>query len=103
MGIQFLDLLGKVLLIGITYYTHDNQLIEQIQVYGEVVVSNEEYVQIRRKNGELFNMPPDLRSTRPAQPGEYQLRSTGEIVVNPDYLATWSVYRPNPDDEPDEE
>lgn len=97
--VQFSDLLGKVLLVGITYYTHDEQLIEQKQYYGEVVVANEEYVQIRRENGELFALPPDLRSTHPAQPGEYKLRSTGEIVVNPDYLATWQVFRPEPEKE----
>ena len=91
------DLIGKVLLVGITYCTHDNQLIEQKQFYGEVVEASEQYVCFRRVNGELFTVPPDLSSTRPAPPGEYRLHSTGEIVVNPDYLATWTCRRAEPD------
>lgn len=97
--ISYQDLIGKVLLAGITYYTHDNQLIEQKQVYGKVVEANERYVSIRKQNGEMFTLPPDLRSTKAAKPGEYRLRSTGEVVINPDYLATWSVNRAQPNEE----
>jgi hypothetical protein len=28
-----------------------------------------------------------------ALPGEYRLRSTGEVVINPDYLAKWVVIK----------
>ena len=85
------ELLGKVLLVGITYYTHDNEYIEQKQFYGTVVEANETLVRIKQKDGTDFTLPPDLSSTQRARPGEYKLRSTGEVVVNPDFLATWNV------------
>ena len=93
-NISFDDLLGKVLLVGLTYYTHDNVFIEQRQYWGTVIKSNEDTICIRQKNGELFELPPDLSSTKPAPPGEYRLRSTGEVVVDPDFLSTWVVNRP---------
>jgi len=39
-------------------------------------------------------MPPDLDAIAPAKPGEYRLKSTGEIVVDTDFLATWEVRQP---------
>lgn len=96
--IQLSDLIGKVMLVGITYYTHDDMLIEQKQYFGEVVEANDRLIRIRRDNGELFTIPPDLRSTHRAKPGEYRLRSTGEIVVNPDYLSMWNIHKSEPED-----
>ena len=93
-NISFDDLIGKVLLIGLTYYTHDNIFIEQRQFWGTVIESNKDTICIKQKNGELFRLPPDLRSTKPAPPGEYRLHSTGEIVIDPDYLSTWTVNKP---------
>lgn len=96
MEILFSDLLGKVILVGLTYYTHDHQLIEQKQYYGTVVRSDETCIVIRKENGEEFSLPPDLRSTKLAPAGEYRLRSTGEIVVDPDFLSTWNVVKDPP-------
>lgn len=93
---QFEDIIGKVLLVGVTHYTHDNKIINQEQFWGKVVKANEKQVLLQKDNGEVVSLPPDLRSTRPAPPGEYRLRSTGEIVVNPDYLATWYTVKKQP-------
>lgn len=91
--IAFSDLLGKTLLVGLTYYTADNELISQTQYWGTVVESNKNRIMVKLKDGEIVGLPPDLSSTKVATPGEYRLRSTGEIVVNPDYLTTWNIYR----------
>ena len=80
--------------LGITYYAHDNTYIEQKQFWGTVVSANNDGIKIRQSNGEFFNLPPDLSSTEPAPQGEYKLKSTGEIIINPDYFATWSLYKP---------
>lgn len=96
--IRLSDLPGKVMLVGITYYTHDDQFIEQKRYFGEVVEANDRLIRIRRDNGEFFTIPPDLRSTYRAKPGEYRLRSTGEIVVNPDYLSMWNIHKSEPED-----
>ncbi len=88
--ITFEDLLGKILLVGITYYTADNEFIEQKQFYGTVTEANEYAIRIKQKDGTEFTLPPDLSSTKRARPGNYKLRSTGEVVVDPDFFATWN-------------
>lgn len=92
--ISFKDLYGKVILIGVTYYSHDNVFIEQRQFWGSVIESNKDRIRVRQNNGEVISLPPDLRSIKAAPPGEYRLHSTGEIVVNPDYITTWNVNKP---------
>ena len=37
----------------------------------------------------------DLSSLKAAPAGEYRLRGTGEIVRDPDYLATWIIDQPD--------
>ena len=93
-NISFSDLVGKTILIGLTYYSADHEFIEQKQHWGTVMESNETQILVKLKDGEIFWLPPDLSSTKVAPPGEYRLRSTGEIVVDPDYLTTWNVTRP---------
>ena len=90
-------LIGKVMLAGITYLNHDESLIEQQEFFGEVLsADSQKGILLRlhgRRLGEQYNLPPDMRSIVRASLGEYRLRSTGEIVENPDYLVTFDVYR----------
>lgn len=88
------DLIGKVLLVGVTYYTHDNEFIEQKQLYGTVIEATDSIIRIKQRDGTEFTLPSDLSSTKKARPGEYQLRSTGEVVIDPDFLATWNSIKP---------
>ncbi len=88
------ELIGRVLLVGITYYSHDNVYIEQKQSYGTVTEANENIIRVKQKNGVDFTLPPDLSSTKRAPRGEYKLHSTGEIVVDPDFIATWNLTKP---------
>ncbi|GAB5895435.1 hypothetical protein [Mycolicibacterium mageritense] len=48
-------------------------------------------IEIESPGGETFTLPPAPESFSPAPPGEYRLRSTGEVVTDPDYLATRTV------------
>lgn len=89
--VEFDELPGKILLVGITYYTHDKELIEQKQFYGRVSEANERVIRIIQKDGTEFTLPPDLSSTRRARPGEYTLRATGEVVIDPDFIAEWDL------------
>lgn len=86
-------LLNKRILVGITYYTKDDEIIERVQFWGTVIRADERTIEIALPNGEIKTLPPDLRSTSAAPPGEYRLRTTGEIVENPDYLSVWNVNR----------
>jgi hypothetical protein len=90
-------LLGKCVLVGLTYEKQDGTVTEQRQLHGTVVAADRSGIRLTLLGGELgstFNLPPDTRAFSPAPPGEYRLRSTGEIVVDPDYLSTWTIVAP---------
>ena len=90
------QVLGKHVLVGITYVTKSDELIEQRQFHGVIeTVSSESGIAIRLPDGSVFRLPPDLRGIQPAPPGAYRLRSTGEEVIDPDYLWTWTVTGPD--------
>ncbi len=95
--ITFSDLVEKTILIGLTYYTADDEFIERKQYWGTVIESNETRILVKLNDGEILRLPPDLSSTKIAAPGEYRLRSTGEVVVDPDYLTTWNINRAKED------
>ncbi len=95
-------LIGKRVLVGLTYHDHNDKFLEQRQVHGIVVrVDSKQGIAIElqgERTTELFWLPPDLRSLQEADPGEYRLRSTGEVVVDPDYLFTWIINKSKPGD-----
>lgn len=89
--------IGKRILIGITYCDQHGKAFRQNQLHGLIVSATPEGVMIELdglRAGQVWNMPPDFRSITPAQPGEYTLRETGEVVVNPDLIAKWIVEAP---------
>ena len=55
--LTFDELLNKTLLVGITYYTADNELIEQKQFYGTVTQADEHAVCITMKDDTEFVLP----------------------------------------------
>jgi hypothetical protein len=92
------EYIGKTVLLGVTYLDHEEKLIEQRQWVGTILTfSNAEGIRIKlRDSDEPYCLPPDPRGIHKARPGVYRLRSTGEEVVDPDYLATWTCVKPKP-------
>jgi hypothetical protein len=89
------DLVGQYVLVGITYLKADGKTLKaQGQYHGRIVSADKtKGFEIRCEGtwaSKTMTLPPDTRSFRPASPGEYKLRSTGEIVRDPDYLANWT-------------
>ncbi len=92
--------IGKHLLIGMTYLDHEDNLIEQKQFHGIIVrINKHEGIVVRlHDSNEEYKLPPDLNPLQEAPKGEYRLRSTGEIVVDPDLLTTWTLTKPKPEE-----
>lgn len=92
-------LLRRQIIVGVTVLSADDELIEQKQLHGEIVIVDERRgIAIRQEpGGALYWLPPHLSAIQPAPPGTYRLRSTGEEVVDPDLLTTWTVRRPPAD------
>jgi hypothetical protein len=90
-------LIGKHVLIGITVVEHDGTFVERRQMHGDVTQADRRGIVVRlRGSGEEHNLPPDPSQFQEAPPGEYRLRSTGEVVIDPAYTTSWTLTRPAP-------
>ena len=83
-GSTFVD---KRLLVGIRW-TSKGKVVREEQFHGLILEADQEGLVIERADtGARVVLPPQLQT---AMRGEYRLHATGEVVRNPDYLATWS-------------
>lgn len=92
--ITYDELVGKTILVGMSYCNSNEELIEQKQFYGTIVEASKTHIRFEGADGNTFALPPDLSAIKRARAGEYKLRSTGEVVVNPDFLTTWVYVYP---------
>jgi hypothetical protein len=83
---------GKSVLVGITYLGHDGTPLREEAFLGRIVGYRASgcFV-VERPDGSEVELPPKVEA---AEPGEYRLRATGEVVVDPDYLASWTAKAP---------
>ncbi len=93
------ELVGKLVLVGITYQDRRGEVTRQEQIFGTVVSADARrgvLVSLQGSRvGETKWLPPSTHAFEPAPKGEYRLRSTGEVVVNPDFLAQWTSTQPD--------
>jgi hypothetical protein len=90
------QLVGRHVLVGVTFEDRHGAVDRREQLHGYVIVADAERgvaVQLAGSS-KVYWLPPDLRGWTTAPPGEYRLKSTGEVVVDPDYLATWTITAP---------
>jgi hypothetical protein len=97
--ITFEDLIGKVILIGVTYTDARDNILCRRQWWGTVKkASMSEGICVSLSDSsETSAFPPDLRAVRHAAPGVYRLKESGEVVTDPDFLATWICVEPDPE------
>jgi hypothetical protein len=88
------QMLGKTLLVGITYLDSEQRVTRKVQFAG-TVVEVEPLVTIDRGESGLFTLPPGEDAYFVARSGEYRLRETGEVIVNPGFVTTWAVHEPS--------
>ena len=91
------SLVGKVVLVGITYLDATGELDRQQQMFG-VVAEAVEGRGIRlalsgAHAGTDYWLPPQTSNLFAAEPSVYRLRSTGEEVEDPDFVTSWTIHR----------
>jgi hypothetical protein len=84
---------GTRLLVGISVRAPNGTLLHQEQFCGRVLDVAEGAVVVERPHapGDPARLPADPAAYEVAAPGSYVLATTGETVVDPDYLTTWDV------------
>lgn len=86
-------MIGKCVLIGITRITPHGKVVRQM--FGTIASIDRQGVDIELEGaqaGQTTRLPPDLGSFHSAGPGDYLLWDTGEILVDPDFVSTWTIH-----------
>jgi len=87
---------GKVFVIGLSFVDKDGQLIEQYQTHGTVIgLTSNGLLKILREDNSIFQMPFDKEIIEKAKKGEYREKTTGQIIQDPDFMATWEITIPD--------
>ena len=87
------ELLGKEVVVGITYMLATGDIDDVVQLHG-VVREIDPIVEIDTGKAEPFILPPLLDVFSRAEPGDFTFKSTGEVVRNPDYTSIWTLTSP---------
>lgn len=88
------EYIGKLLLIGISFVSKNDELIEQYQTHGCIEkIEKNGLMRIRRNGLPVFTIPFDESAISKAEPGTYHERSSGMEIENPDFLTSWSVHQ----------
>jgi hypothetical protein len=85
--------LGKRVLVGITYRNLDGKVESLEQFCGVALrVNLREGLVLKLASSDERSIPPDLSRLEVAAPGNYRLKDTGEVVVDPDFTVLWTHY-----------
>lgn len=88
-------LLGRTILVGLTYLKEDGTLDRQEQYFGRIEsVGADRWMSVERDGVSVVRVPCDPKAMQIAARGTYRLRSTGEEIVDPEILSTWTIHPP---------
>lgn len=96
---EYNEYVGKHLLMSLTYLDRAGALDHKVQLHGVITRINEAVIAVERQdNGEEFTLPAILSNLEVAAEGEYRLKPSGDVVVNPDYLVVYTIGGPDAND-----
>lgn len=90
------ELVGKTILIGVTYVDVDGQELQRSQMHGVVSSASARGVEVAlrgERHGTTFGIPPDRRFFVSAAPGRYTLHGTGEVIEDPQLVCVMTATR----------
>ena len=89
---------GKYVILGLRYVGLNGAPDRLEQKHGVIATADRlEGIAVKLQgsdHGEFHWMPPQTSTLKRARPGTYRLKGSGDVVENPDYLATWTVTAP---------
>ncbi|WP_040952044.1 hypothetical protein [Gorillibacterium massiliense] len=97
--VAFQKIKNKYVIIGITILDHEDNLLERHQLHGRInrIDDRGVYIHLNDDPNNEYTLPPDLNAFQEAPSGEYRLKKTGEVVVDPDFMTTWTIRKPKKD------
>jgi hypothetical protein len=98
------DTLNKTCLVGLSYFTAQDEPLKQNIVAGRVIsVDSEMGITIALATSDTstskpgkeasFILPTNLSCWFIAPKGEFHTSQKGVKIINPDYLVTWDIYQ----------
>ena len=84
--------IGKTIIIGLTFLNSSGHVEQEIQLFGAISKISDDGILVNLDDGEDYTLPPDLSAVKIAPPGEYKFKTTGKVIVNPDYMTTWTIH-----------
>jgi hypothetical protein len=93
------SLIGKHILVGLTYLDHAGNVARQIQLHGFITYVSDSTIRFERADGDgEFAIPRDGSLSPADREAVYSLRSTGESVTEVDFVDSWTIH-PKPEGE----
>ena len=94
------SIVGKHLLVGLTYLDNNGQVKKQLQLHGTILEISETTVIFERADGGgTFSIPFDGEFESANPEDLYTLSSTGEEVRGVELLSSWTISAPKNDKE----
>ena len=90
-------LIGRHVLVGVTHVAADGKtVVNKEQFHGMVMTAVEgKGIEIASlggaHEGQTVMLPPVTTPYQDAKPGVYRLRSTGEVVKDPEVTVSWTI------------
>lgn len=86
------NMVGKHVLVSINRLGVNEELLSSKEIHGVILsVTMTDGLVVSQRDGSEFTLPPMLDCYFSAAEGVYTLKSTGEEIDKPDYLATFTV------------
>lgn len=90
---------GKSVIVGLTYLDAAGTLDHREQLHGRITkvdrLNGIEVTLEGARAGQTYWLPPQSDHFEPAARGSYRLRSTGEEVIDPDFISNWTITKPS--------
>jgi hypothetical protein len=84
--------IGKTVLIGMAWYDGEDELVDQAEFVATIREIDDQAIRVLTSQGKELDLPPATGALQEAEPGEYTLRTTLEIVRDPDFVAVYTHY-----------
>lgn len=93
MSLYFNDLVGKTVIVNLSYIDMSGKFLTDSEYYGTIVEASQTHGIIIERYGinDKVALPPQLDNFHPAPPGQYHLQKAQITVTNPDFVSNWRV------------